>query len=165
MWPSNSKLCVINKEDGSFVEIMQKCRKCGCVKTWTSQSYTRRLPADYILISCAILLSGALPSRVLKVLSFNNLLSISPSTFHHHQKGYIASAVMAEWLDAQAQIMDELREIDIRRCLVRQSWTLCKVWLLQFVGELSEQNTGCPAGAGIYHISMIKYYSPTSKNH
>ena len=55
--------------------------------------------------------SGALPSRVLKVLSFNNLLSISPSTFHLHQKGYTASAVMAEWLDAQAQIMDELREI------------------------------------------------------
>ena len=88
--------------------IMQKCRKCGCLKTWTSHPYTRRLPAGFILISCAILLSSALPSRVLKVLSFNNLLSISPSTFRCHQKGYIASCVMAEWLDAKAQIMDEI---------------------------------------------------------
>ena len=37
----------------------------------------------------------------------------------------------------------------VRRCLVRQSWTLCKVWLLQFAGEPNEQSTGCPAGAGI----------------
>ena len=43
---------------------------------------------------------SALSSRVLKVLSFINLLSISPSTFLCHQKGYLVSAVMAEWLDA-----------------------------------------------------------------
>ena len=67
---------IINKDDVSLIEIVQKCRKCGCVKTWTSHPYTRRLPDGFILISCAILLSGALPSRVLKVLSFNNLLSI-----------------------------------------------------------------------------------------
>ena len=70
---------VISKEDGSLMEIMQKWRKCGCLKTWTSPSYTRRLPAGYILISCAILLSSALPSRVLKVLSF-----ITCSLSHHH---------------------------------------------------------------------------------
>ena len=87
---------------------MQKCRKCGYVKAWTSHPYTRRLPAGFILISCVILLSGALPSRILKVMSFNNLLSISASTFPCHQKGYIASAVMAEWLDAQDQIMDRI---------------------------------------------------------
>ena len=101
---------IISKEDGSLMEIIQKWRKCGCLKTWTSPSYTRRLPAGYILISCAILLYGALPSRVLKVLSFIKLLSISPSIFRHHQKGYIASAVMAEWLGVQAQIIDELRD-------------------------------------------------------
>ncbi len=38
------------------------------------------------------------------------LLSISPSSFRHNQKGYIASAVMAEWLGVQAQIIDELRD-------------------------------------------------------
>ena len=66
---------VINKEDGMLIEIMQNCRKCGCVKTWTSQPYTRRLPAGYILISCAILLSGALP-----YLTIN--LSLSPERLH-----------------------------------------------------------------------------------
>ena len=62
-------------------------------------------------MSSLILMCGALPSQILKMFSFMNMVAISRSTYHRHQSNYVVPAVVNEWTASQNQVLDELREI------------------------------------------------------
>ena len=60
---------------GSFLRIIQTCSRCRKIRVWESQPYIGKIPAGNILTSAAILYSGALPSKALKMF---HIFSISP---------------------------------------------------------------------------------------
>ena len=84
-----------------FEEIFQKCRKCG-VKINTTRINVffshynpalfeillciNRIPAGDLLLSTAILYSGLLPTKVLRLLIIYGCASISRNTFFIHQE-------------------------------------------------------------------------------
>ena len=52
---------------GSFLRITQSCSKCGYRFIWDSQPYIGSTPAGNILMSAAILYSGVIPAKALRV--------------------------------------------------------------------------------------------------
>ena len=66
---------------GSFLWIIQTCSRCRKIRVWESQPYIGKIPAGNILTSAAILYSGALPSKALKMFRILNLSTITRKTF------------------------------------------------------------------------------------
>ena len=95
---------------GTFLRIIQTCGNCSWRRTWESQPYIGAVPAGNILTSAAILFSGALPSKALKMFQILNLSSISTKTFFRHQKNYLQPAVHAVWHRQQELVLTGLRE-------------------------------------------------------
>ena len=50
--------------DGNLIQVVQKCKKCSFIHTLYSQPYIHQLPAGNMLMSCSILMCGAVPSQV-----------------------------------------------------------------------------------------------------
>ena len=109
--------------------MVQKCKVCSFIYKWNSQLYIHQLPAGNILMSSSILMCGTLPSQVLKMFSFMNMVAISRSTYHRHQPH--VPAVVNEWIDSQNQVLDELRNWRWSRIIWR--WSIPKVTNLCFL--------------------------------
>lgn len=87
---------VVKSVNGSCITVERQCHNSDCNATskWTSQPYINRMPAGNLITSAAILLSGSLPTKVLRLFTFMNLEMISVSTFHRHQSSYIIPTVI-----------------------------------------------------------------------
>ena len=57
---------------GSLVRITQRCSKCNYKRVWESQPFIGSVPAGNILTSAAILYSGALPTKALRMFNILN---------------------------------------------------------------------------------------------
>ena len=71
-----------------------------------------RTPAGNISLSTAILAAGAIPSKVLRVLSHMQVATISTRTFCRQQRAFLFPAVRSVWAGHQAWIIASLRAED-----------------------------------------------------
>ena len=78
---------------GSYLRIKQLCSSCGQKYVWDSQPMIRKVPAGNIQLSAAILYAGALPSKVIRVLTFLKCETISVETYFRHQWDYLQPTV------------------------------------------------------------------------
>ena len=72
---------VTTKIIGTFLHIEQHCSTCLNVFTWDSQPFVKNQVAGNILLSAAILFSGAWPTKVLRVLRNMGCVTIAERTF------------------------------------------------------------------------------------
>ena len=75
-------------QKGTFVAVRQHCTHCGYQQMWRSQPHIKDTPAGNILLSAAILFSGATPGKILQMLAHMRVASISNRTFYYHQSQY-----------------------------------------------------------------------------
>ena len=95
---------------GSYLRIIQTCSKCYRRRTWESQPYIGNIPAGNILTSAAILYSGTLPSKALKMFQILNLSTITRKTFFRHQRQYLQPAVSSVWKRSQELLLTTLKD-------------------------------------------------------
>ena len=62
------------------IAVRQLCSHCGHKRVWTNQLFIRDMPAGNILLSSAILFSGATPGKVLGLLNHMQVACISDQT-------------------------------------------------------------------------------------
>ena len=84
-------------QKGTFVAVKQLCSHCGHKRMWTSQPRIKDTPAGNILLSAAILFSGATPGKIITLLSHMRVACISDRTFYYHQSQYLYPAVLSVW--------------------------------------------------------------------
>ena len=93
---------------GSFLRIKQICHHCSNKYVWESQPYVGKVPAGNILISAAILYTGLLPAKALRVFRSMNCATITRKTFFRHQKAFLQPAISYIWKEEQEAIINHL---------------------------------------------------------
>ena len=99
---------------GSYVHINRTCARDSCAyrDNWDSQPYVQDTPAGNLLLSAAILFSGSLPSKAIRMLQFINCACITDSTFYTHQRRYLQPAITNIWKREQANMVTLLQVLD-----------------------------------------------------
>jgi len=77
-----------------------------------SQPSIRDIPAGNILLSAAILFSGATPGKVLRMLNHMQVACISDRTFYRHQSRFLEPAIMTVWEGEQSMLLAECKARD-----------------------------------------------------
>lgn len=96
---------------GTCLHIIQKCSHCLRVKEWYSQPFVKsNMPGGNILLSAAILFSGALPRQILHVLNAFGCVSFEEHTFFDHQRQFLHPFITSIWQKHQANYLKELRK-------------------------------------------------------
>ena len=95
---------------GTFVKISQLCRSCLKKRVWESQPFVGSIPLGNILMSAAILFSGSLPSKALRLFRFMDVAAIARVTFFRHQEKYLQPAVRTVWSKQQESIFADLKQ-------------------------------------------------------
>lgn len=98
---------------GSFLRLVQTCSSCQKKRTWESQPFVGTIPLGNILMSSAILFSGSLPSKALRMFEILNLSCITRKSFFRHQRQYLQPAVLSTWKHHQEALFSELRKKQI----------------------------------------------------
>ena len=96
-------------QKGTFVAVKQLCSHCGQQRVWTNQPHIKDTPAGNILLSAAILFSGATPGKILRMLSHTKVACISDRTFYYHQSQYLQPAVLSVWECKQEKLLAQCR--------------------------------------------------------
>ncbi|XP_066263538.1 uncharacterized protein [Branchiostoma lanceolatum] len=104
-------LQVSYKVVGTFLRVTLKCKQdgCGCHEDWDSQPFFGRTAAGNILLSAAILFSGATATKVLRVLNHMGVAVISVRSFFRHQSQVLFTAVQRVWAEKQVTMLNILR--------------------------------------------------------
>ena len=89
---------------------MQVCSQCNGTFNWGSQPYIGKVPTGNILISAAILYTGCLPAKALRMLRTLNCSTITGKTFFHHQKSHLQPTISLVWERQQRKPISELME-------------------------------------------------------
>ena len=76
---------------------------------WNSQPCRKGIPIGNILLSAAILYSGALPAKMLLMLKILGCVSITSRTYFRHQRHYLQPAILSVWNKHQAKIIKQLQ--------------------------------------------------------
>ena len=100
----------IKKTIGTFVRITQLCESCGRRCTWESQSFIGTVPAGNILLSSAILYSGSLPSKALRMFQVLKCAAIDRTTFFRHQSKYLQPAIATTWKRHQESLLNTFKD-------------------------------------------------------
>ena len=93
---------------GSFLCIKQICSHCNNIYIWESQPYVGKIPAGNILISAAILYTGSLPAKAIRVFHSLNCATITRKTFFRHQKSFLQPAINFTWEKEQETLINQL---------------------------------------------------------
>ncbi|KAG0444735.1 hypothetical protein HPB47_013443, partial [Ixodes persulcatus] len=80
------------------------------VHVWDSMPCINGRPAGALLLSAAILFTGASPAKTLRVLDLMNVEVFCEKTFYNYQRTVLLQAVAQVWADEQWQLMDKLRD-------------------------------------------------------
>ena len=96
-------------EKGTFIAIKQHCSHCEHRRLWTSQPRIKDTPAGNILLSAAILFSGATPGKILRVLNHMKVACFTDRTFYYHQRRYLEPAVVSVWEVKQSTLLTQCR--------------------------------------------------------
>ena len=102
----------ISKRLGTLVHVQQKCSSCGYVRNWNSQPYLGTMPSGNILLSGAVLFSGSMISKVLRLFNIMNICCYARSTFYRHQALYLEPLVITEWHANQEDQFSALSGMD-----------------------------------------------------
>lgn len=94
---------------GTLVAVEQRCSHCGHQRLWRSQPYIKDTPAGNILLSAAIVFSGATPGKTLRLLSHMQVACFSERTFYFHQNKYLAPAIVSVWEESQSKMLSQIR--------------------------------------------------------
>uniref|UniRef100_UPI00358F7204 uncharacterized protein n=1 Tax=Myxine glutinosa TaxID=7769 RepID=UPI00358F7204 len=86
-----------------------QCGVCSLTTEWKSQPYIGKSLAGNIILSAGILMSGAVPSKVLKVLHYMRVAGISSRTFSRHQNMMLFPAIKHVWLENRKWLMASLQ--------------------------------------------------------
>ena len=103
-----------NSVSGSFLCITQFCNTCMHKRMWQSQPHIGNIPAGNILTSAAILYTGSLPAKALRIFMFLNCPTISSSTFFRHQSSYLQPAINVVWLCHQSMLLSKFKESKVK---------------------------------------------------
>ncbi|XP_071950193.1 uncharacterized protein [Antedon mediterranea] len=98
---------------GTLIIINQTCRACDGSFQWKSQPYIGAIPAGNLLLSAAILFSGALPSKALKLLRFWGVTIYERHTFFRHQNKFLIPAVNNLWDRKQTDLLRVARQSEV----------------------------------------------------
>ena len=102
--------CIKKTIIGTFVRITQLCESCGRSRTWESQSFIGTVPAGNILLSSAILYSGSLPSKALRMFQVLKCAAIDRMTFFCHQSKYLQPAIATKWKRHQESLLNTFKD-------------------------------------------------------
>ena len=102
--------CIKKTIIGTFVRITQLCESCGRRRTWESQSFIGTVPARNILLSSAILYSGSLPSKALRMFQVLKCTAIDRTTFFRHQSKYLQPAIITTWKRHQESLLNTFKD-------------------------------------------------------
>lgn len=97
--------------------VEQECGLCSFHRTWASQPMVGSIPAGNLAISCALLFSGSLPTKLLRFFDFMNIPIISYSTFMNHQHFYLQPTIVEVWKDHQTSYIHETRQTGLPVCI------------------------------------------------
>ncbi|XP_061190833.1 uncharacterized protein LOC133198949 [Saccostrea echinata] len=82
---------------GTMVKIAVECEFCGFTWQWSSQPFIGNIPVGNIGLSAAILFSGALVSKVLRVLNCMGVATITRRTFNSLQSAILFPVIARVW--------------------------------------------------------------------
>ncbi|KAI8494608.1 hypothetical protein Bbelb_278340 [Branchiostoma belcheri] len=107
---SSRDLQVEHKVVGTLLRITLKCNQDGCGHhgKWDSQPFFGRTAAGNILLSAAILFSGATATKVIRVLSHMGVAVISVRSFIRHQSQVLFKVVQQLWAEQQLTMLNVL---------------------------------------------------------
>ena len=95
---------------GSFLRIQQYCAHCKHTWCWESQPYIGTLPAGNILTSAAILYSGSLPAKALRMFHVLKCATVSAHTFYRHQREILLPSVDRVWERHQLSVLQSIAD-------------------------------------------------------
>ena len=102
---------ITRKIMGTCIHISQNCLHCSHVNDWYSQPFIKNsMPAGNILLSAAILFSGALPSMAFRMMKFIGCVCPDKRTFFRHQTVFLQPTVMSVWKEHQKNLLQDLRK-------------------------------------------------------
>lgn len=101
-----TKVELFNK--GTFLKATLTCAS-GHVTSWESQPTINRKPVCNILLSAAIVFSGASPSRVLRFLSFIGVAVIKKTQFFKIQQCFLFPAILEVWKTERNHLLESLK--------------------------------------------------------
>ena len=99
------------KITGSLLLVKQYCPSCLHTHEWASQPVVNDFAVGNILISAAILCSGALPQKILRFLEFLNCPVMSNNRFFVHEKKLLFPAISSIWKSQQSDLLQLLEAL------------------------------------------------------
>ncbi|KAI8487036.1 hypothetical protein Bbelb_352960 [Branchiostoma belcheri] len=99
------KLSYECREVGTLLKVALTCSNCKYRGKWKSQPFYGRTAAGNILLSAAILFSGASVTKVLWVLSHMGVAVICARSFFRHQEKILFTAVERIWREMQVGML------------------------------------------------------------
>ncbi|XP_070539206.1 uncharacterized protein [Ptychodera flava] len=94
---------------GTMLLLVLKCTACQHKTGWNSQPYVGNIPAGNILLSSAILTSGALVSKVLRIFSHMRVAAITARTFFRHQSQLLLPSIRHVWAEQRTWLLASLQ--------------------------------------------------------
>ena len=88
---------------GTLLIVTFTCVACNAVNTWYSQPFMGNIPAGNILLSAAILFSGNLPTKSLRMLRQITIAVPTDRTFFRHQRECLHICIEEFWSHQQAR--------------------------------------------------------------
>lgn len=95
---------------GSLLKIEQTCGECNNKWIWNSQPYYGAIPAGNVLQSSAILFSGCLPAKALRMFSILRCASITRKTYFRHQSELLTLCTQHVWNLHQSELIREFKD-------------------------------------------------------
>ena len=96
-------------QSGTMLTIKSTCSKCNDVFTWTSQPHMLgKFPAGNLLLSFAILCSGASINKVLLMFQHMGILVYHYPTYYYHQRHLLVPSIVKYWRGYQAELLRKL---------------------------------------------------------
>uniref|UniRef100_UPI00358F5049 uncharacterized protein n=1 Tax=Myxine glutinosa TaxID=7769 RepID=UPI00358F5049 len=108
-WCGETGLKVDHNTNGTMLLVHFQCGVCSLATEWKSQPYIGKSLAGNIILSAGIPMSGAVPSKVLKVLHHMRVAGISSRTFSRHQNMMLFPAIKHVWLENRKWLVASLQ--------------------------------------------------------
>jgi len=106
---SEQGLTMSQSTRGTLLQVVLTCPSCHYENKWNSQSFTGNVPTGNLLLSAAIITSGAIATQVLRVFQHMKVVTISVRTFFRHQRMYLLPAIQNVWAHTQTWLIASLQ--------------------------------------------------------
>ncbi|KAK7484628.1 hypothetical protein BaRGS_00024154 [Batillaria attramentaria] len=100
----------IVEQQGTCLIVHQRCIHCGFFREWYSQPFIRKTAKGNLLVSAAVLFSGAIFAKCERLFALMKMVFFSRGNFFYHQRKYLVPAVIRTWRMSQATILRQLSE-------------------------------------------------------